>query len=166
VAPRHSPARIGSRSISWPAGITDRPSAQVDTTDTHRCYGEIVESSGLQSVLLNAVDLASLVIEVLAVAIIVGAIAYASVLYLLRRGVAEAYTAYRVRLGRALLLGLEVLVAADIIRTVALQPTLANVVVLGLLVLIRTFLSWSLVVEIDGRWPWQRPTTESRPAQP
>jgi uncharacterized membrane protein len=49
-----------------------------------------------------------------------------------------------------------VLVAADIIRTVAVDPTLDNLYVLGLLVLIRTFLSWSLEVEIDGRWPWQR----------
>jgi hypothetical protein len=54
-----------------------------------------------------------------------------------------------------LLLGLEVLVAADIIRTVVLEPTLRNVLVLGLLVLIRTFLSWSLVLEIEERWPWQ-----------
>ena len=124
-----------------------------------------MEIPGFQSVLLSAVDVASLLIEVLAVAIIVGAIAYASALYLLRRGVPEAYNDYRVRLGRALLLGLEVLVAADIIRTVALQPTIANVVVLGLLVLIRTFLSWSLVVEIEGRWPWQRPTAGGQPAR-
>jgi uncharacterized membrane protein len=53
------------------------------------------------------------------------------------------------------LLGLEILVAADIIRTVALEATLQSVVVLGLLVLVRTFLSWALVVEIEGRWPWQ-----------
>jgi uncharacterized membrane protein len=54
-----------------------------------------------------------------------------------------------------LLLGLEILVAADIVRTVALEATLESVAVLGLLVLIRTFLSWALVVEIEGRWPWQ-----------
>jgi len=64
------------------------------------------------------------------------------------------YTDFRHRVGRALLLGLEILVAADIIRTVVLEPTLANVLVLGLLVLIRTFLSWSLVLEIEERWPW------------
>ena len=58
-------------------------------------------------------------------------------------------------LGRGLLLGLEILVAADIIRTVALEPTLASIAALGLLVLIRTFLGWSLTVEIEGRWPWQ-----------
>ena len=88
-------------------------------------------------------------------AIIVIAIGYGSIVYGFRRRGPDAYNSYRVRLGRALALGLEVLVAADVIRTVALQPTLGNVAVLGLLVLIRTFLSWSLVVEIEGRWPWQ-----------
>ena len=61
----------------------------------------------------------------------------------------------RIDLGRYLLLGLEFLVAGDVVRTVALDPTLGNVAVLGLLVLVRTFLSWSLTVEIEGRWPWQ-----------
>lgn len=59
-------------------------------------------------------------------------------------------------IGKTLLLGLEFLVAADIIRTVAFRPTLQSVVILGVLVLIRTFLSWALVVEIEGRWPWQK----------
>jgi uncharacterized membrane protein len=54
-----------------------------------------------------------------------------------------------------MLLGLEILVAADIVRTVALEATLESVGILGLLVLIRTFLSWSLDVELEGRWPWQ-----------
>ena len=63
---------------------------------------------------------------------------------------------------RALLLGLEILVAADVIRTVALEPTLNNVVILGILVLIRTFLGWSLVVEIEERWPWQVSQSRSK----
>jgi uncharacterized membrane protein len=63
---------------------------------------------------------------------------------------------YRNGLGRAILLGLEFLVAADIINTVAIAPTLTSVAVLGGIVLIRTFLSFSLEVEIEGRWPWQR----------
>ena len=67
----------------------------------------------------------------------------------------EAYRIVRTVFGRSILLGLEFLVAADIIRTVAVQPSLENVAVLGLIVLIRTFLSFSLEVEIDGRWPWQ-----------
>jgi uncharacterized membrane protein len=70
------------------------------------------------------------------------------------------YDAYRANLGRAILLGLELLVAADIIGTVAVDPTLQNLGVLALIVAIRTFLSFSLEVEIQGRWPWQhaRPT--------
>jgi uncharacterized membrane protein len=67
----------------------------------------------------------------------------------------DAYTQYMTRLGKALLLGLELLVAADIIRTVALAPTLPNVLILGVLVVVRTFLSWSLVVEMEGHWPWK-----------
>jgi uncharacterized membrane protein len=63
---------------------------------------------------------------------------------------------FRSNLGRAILLGLEFLVAADIINTVAVQPTLLSVAVLAGIVLIRTFLSFSLEVEIQGRWPWQR----------
>lgn len=63
---------------------------------------------------------------------------------------------YRNGLGRAILVGLEFLVAADIINTVAIEPTLKSVAVLAGIVLIRTFLSFSLEVEIEGRWPWQR----------
>ncbi|MCS5734741.1 DUF1622 domain-containing protein [Herbiconiux daphne] len=66
------------------------------------------------------------------------------------------YTQFRRLLGRAILLGLELLVAADIIRTVAVTPTLESVAVLGAIVLIRTFLSFSLELEITGRWPWQK----------
>jgi uncharacterized membrane protein len=68
----------------------------------------------------------------------------------------------RSNLGRAILLGLEFLVAADIINTVAIEPTLDSVIVLAGIVLIRTFLSWSLEVEIEGRWPWQRAAAERR----
>ena len=65
------------------------------------------------------------------------------------------YTEYRHTLARSLMLGLELLVAADVIRTVALEPTFQSVTVLGILVLIRIILGWSLVVEIEGHWPWQ-----------
>jgi len=68
----------------------------------------------------------------------------------------KGYAALRRAFGRALLLGLEVLVAADLIRTVAVSPTLDNVLVLGLIVLIRTFLSFSLEIEIEGVPPWRR----------
>jgi uncharacterized membrane protein len=67
----------------------------------------------------------------------------------------EAYKIFRVQIVRSLILGLEVLVAGDVIRTVAISPTLTSVAVLGAIVMIRCFLSWSLTLEIDGRWPWQ-----------
>ena len=68
----------------------------------------------------------------------------------------EAYGRFRVGLARAIVLGLEVLVAADIIRTVAVSPTLESVTVLAIIVLVRTILSFTLSVEIEGRWPWQQ----------
>ncbi|MCK2218770.1 DUF1622 domain-containing protein [Actinomadura sp. ATCC 31491] len=77
----------------------------------------------------------------------------------------DAYRAYRQGLGRAILLGLEFLVAGDIIRTVAVAPTFAGVGVLALIVLIRTFLSFSLEVELDNRLPWRPgPAPGARPA--
>ncbi|MFN2165083.1 MAG: DUF1622 domain-containing protein [Anaerolineae bacterium] len=115
---------------------------------------------GIGETVLQWIDWASLIIELVAVLIIVVAIVNALARYAVRasrRTVGESgYQQLKESLGKALLLGLEVLVAADVVRTVALEATLQSVVVLGLLVLIRTFLSWALVVEIEGRWPWQR----------
>ncbi|MEW5930829.1 MAG: DUF1622 domain-containing protein [Gemmatimonadota bacterium] len=79
-----------------------------------------------------------------------------------RREFGAAYHRYRSHLGRAILLGLELMVAADIISTVAVEPTFRSLGVLGLIVVIRTFLSFSLEVEINGHWPWQ----ESRRGNP
>ncbi len=76
------------------------------------------------------------------------------------------YRSYRQLLGRSILLGLELLVAADIIRTVAVTPTFESVGVLAIIVLIRTFLSFSLELEITGRWPWQKQNAESPAAAP
>jgi uncharacterized membrane protein len=73
-----------------------------------------------------------------------------------RREDGGAYDFFRRRLGRAILLGLEFLVAADIIRTVAVTPTAESVAVLAGIVLIRTFLSFSLQLEMTGAWPWQQ----------
>ncbi len=73
----------------------------------------------------------------------------------------QCYRRYRLEIGLALLLGLEILLAADIIRTVALEPNFTNLGVLAMLILIRTFLSWALVVEIEGRWPWQKPSNDA-----
>jgi uncharacterized membrane protein len=74
------------------------------------------------------------------------------------------YKSFRNRLGRAIILGLELLVAADILRTISTQPTLTGVAVLGGVVLIRTFLSFSLEVELEGRWPWHAKVLDRQPS--
>ncbi len=98
-------------------------------------------------------------IEIVGICIIVVGAAMASAVFLRewirQQTFLEAYRRYRERLGQAILLGLEFLVAADIIGTVAVDPTFRNVGILGAIVTIRTFLSFALEVEIQGRWPWQ-----------
>jgi uncharacterized membrane protein len=83
----------------------------------------------------------------------------------LARGAAfhDAYHGFRADLARGILLGLELLVIGDIILTVAVEATIERVVVLGGIVLIRTFLSFSLEVEVNGRWPWQRAAAPQPP---
>ena len=76
-----------------------------------------------------------------------------------------AYRGLRQGVGRSILAGLEILVAADIIRSVAIAPSFQSVGVLALIVLVRTFLSWALEVEINGRWPWQRPASGEGPEE-
>lgn len=119
----------------------------------------IITSNDFGYRILVWIDAAAIAIEILAVVIIVAAIFLSVGRYLfqavLHPEVEERYRQLRLRLGRTLLLGLEILVAADIVRTVALEATLESVLVLALLVLVRTFLSWALEVEIEGRWPWQ-----------
>jgi uncharacterized membrane protein len=89
--------------------------------------------------------------------IVAGAIFATGRFFIVRQGEAgRPYRLYRQDLGRAILLGLEFLIAGDIIRTVVVAPTLENVIILGLIVLIRTFLSMALQLEVEGRWPWQR----------
>jgi uncharacterized membrane protein len=91
-------------------------------------------------------------------AIVLGAL-IATVVFFSRlrsRGATGAYAAYRVGLARSLLLGLELLVAGDIIGTVVVAPSLQNLGVLGGIVVIRTFLSFTLELEVTGRWPWSR----------
>ena len=93
--------------------------------------------------------------------IVVGAVVAGFTSFRHRAGTRDAYRTYREDLGKSILLGLEFLVAADIIRTVSHAPSLGEVAVLGGIVLIRTFLSFTLEVELEGRWPWQR-----RPERP
>ena len=105
------------------------------------------------------VELAGEVMEAVGVGVMVLGASLAVVFMAMkrrRRPETSVYRQFRQDLGRAILLGLEFLVAADIIRTVSEAPSLQGVIVLGLLVLIRTFLSFTLSVELKGRWPWQR----------
>lgn len=74
----------------------------------------------------------------------------------------NAYRTYRQQLGRSIILGLEFLIAGDIIRTVVVADTLENVAVLGLIILIRSFLSVTLHLEVEGRWPWQAENPDSK----
>jgi uncharacterized membrane protein len=111
------------------------------------------------------IDVVGKCIDGVGVAIVVLGLALASAMFISRTFRAgqfdQVYRAYRQGLGRAILLGLEFLVAADIIRTVAVSPTFQSAGVLAIIVLIRTFLSMALQVEIDGRWPWQsRPSSD------
>lgn len=122
----------------------------------------IIASSSAGEGILIWIEYAALAIEVVAVAIIVVSILSSTIRYIFQavlhpgfKDQKDRYQKLKMSLGRTLLLGLEMMVAADIVRTVALEATLESVLVLGLLVLIRTFLSWALVVEIEGRWPWQ-----------
>jgi len=96
------------------------------------------------------------VIEIAGILVLVGGAIYSSFRFALSPRSLDSYHAFRSNLGRAILLGLEFLIVADIINTVAIEPTLDSVVVLGGIVLIRTFLSFALQAEIEGRWPWQR----------
>ena len=75
-----------------------------------------------------------------------------------------AFEIFKRNMARGMLIGLDLLIAADIIKTVTQEPTIENTTTLGLLVLIRTFLSWSIVLEVTGRWPWQRTAGESSEA--
>jgi len=102
-------------------------------------------------------------VEILAIAIMVVFIAIGTTRFLLHSlaKIEGAYERYRIVLGKTLLLGLELLVAADIIQTVTLELTLTNLAALGGLVAVRTVLGWTLTVEVEGHWPWQD-TKESR----
>lgn len=117
----------------------------------------LLESEGS---ILRWIEWISIFIEILAISWIFIGIFISTIQYFFRvmrksPSFLVRYTDYRHTLARTLMLGLEILVAADVVRTVALEPTFESVGVLGLLVVIRIILGWSLVVEIEGHWPWQ-----------
>src|SRR5215471_16953452 len=107
-------------------------------------FTEVVEGIGLE---IDGLGVLAIVLGILLATVRFGAAT---------RREGNSYRQFRQDLGRGILLGLEFLVAADIIRTVAVAPTLQGVLILGLIVLIRTFLSIGLQVEVEGRWPWQQ----------
>jgi len=103
------------------------------------------------------IELAARGIEIMAVGIMVSFIIFGTLRWFFHSStrVVAAYEVYRVILGKALLIGLELLVAADIIRTVALNMTPLSLALLGGIVVVRTFLGWTISVEVKGHWPWQ-----------
>jgi len=108
--------------------------------------------------LRNIIELLSTILEAAGVIIIIAGILFFVVKFLfnLLKDKPDIYKSLRQDIGKVILLGLEILVAADIIHTVIIDPTLTQVFALGVIVLIRTFLSFSLQIEIDGKFPWQR----------
>ncbi len=98
----------------------------------------------------------SQIVEAIGVAVIFFGIIYALFRFLIDKNSSNKYTLLRQTLGKSILLGLEILIAADIMATVITDPTLQSVTVLGVIVLIRTIMSLSLEVELYGKFPWQK----------
>ena len=118
---------------------------------------ETPEMPMTQSITMQIVDTVAKGLELVGVAVIGIAFVYA-VLRAARHyrlGRSDVYDQLKIFIGRGLQLGLEFLVAADIISTITVEPTREQIISLGLLIVIRTFLSWSITVEIEGCWPWQ-----------
>jgi uncharacterized membrane protein len=116
----------------------------------------------------SAVEIVSKIIDGAGVVAVVVGLLVAAVVFLIAQADGDrrpsAYRVFRQQVGKAILLGLEFLVAADIIRTVAVSPTFQGVGVLAVVVAVRTFLSFTLDVELEGRWPWQSRRATARPS--
>lgn len=117
----------------------------------------------LIEILAHYIDLIAKIVEVIGVLIM-----FFGLFFAFYRGIRlsggfnhDAYMEIRQTVGKSILLGLEVLIAADIMATVVTEPTLRSVLILGFIVLIRTFLSLSLQIELEGRFPWQKDKTSS-----
>ena len=104
----------------------------------------------------HLIHLVGVCIEIFGVFIIVAGIVWSTFVFAHQRNIERHYEQYKIRIGRSLLLGLEILVAADIVKTIAIELTFTSLGLLAGLVVVRTFLSWTLVLEIEGRWPWRR----------
>lgn len=122
--------------------------------------GFTIGSFELAEVVARSIEVAAIVaITVAIIAALVGA-----VIARIKGGWNAAFSIFKRNMARGMLIGLDLLIAADIIKTVTQEPTIENTTTLGLLVLIRTFLSWSIVLEVTGRWPWQGKAGESSEA--
>lgn len=134
---------------------------------------EVVEASNMATTAAEAsqeiavwIELSVRLIEALSVIIITLAILYATYIFIRRitgrKGTEDPIEEYKERIGKALLLVLEILVAADVIETVAFSKTFESIALLGALVIVRILLSWSIEVEMEGTWPWKRHQMEAK----
>ena len=118
--------------------------------------GTIERLPAFEATVSNWIHLVGVCIEIFGVFIIVAGIVGSTYLCAFWSRQNRRYDQYKIQIGRSLLLGLEVLVAADIVKTIAIELTFTSLGLLAGLVVVRTFLSWTLVLEIEGRWPWRR----------
>ena len=112
----------------------------------------------MEEEVLHFLEKASHLISLVGVVVVVGGFLWSAIQYargFRHLGAAPAFHAFKVRLGRALMLGLEILVVADVIETITVEPTWSSLAVLAVLVVLRTIVSWTLTLEVEGRWPWQ-----------
>ena len=111
----------------------------------------------MEKEVLHFLEKASHLISLVGVAVVLGGFLLAAIQYarqFRRLGAATAFGNFKVGLGRALLLGLEILVVADVIETITVEPTFESLAVLAALVVLRTIVSWTLTLEVEGHWPW------------
>lgn len=127
------------------------------------------EVIGMVNLIAPVLEPVALGLEFFGIAVILIGVVLATAIYLkdsYQTSSDIAYTRYRANLGRGILLGLEILIGADIVATIISPLTWDSVGLLGLVVIIRTFLSFSLEAEIDGEWPWNRKSREVLRANP
>lgn len=138
--------------------MRDMRASERDVSDNVADRGGGVETQSLTLLISEVIDLTG--VAIIAIGAALGIALFFRDL-LTSAPTNQAYNQVRTFLGRSLLLGLEFLVAGDIIKTVAIEPTFDSVIVLAIIVLVRTVLSLSIDVEIDGHWPWQAAQVEA-----
>lgn len=116
--------------------------------------GDDLTIGGFEFARATAEVIEALAISVIAIGVVVSIVAGLTSWF--RVGSSAGFEKFKRYIARGLLIGLDLLIAADVIKTVTLDETIESALVLGLLVVIRTFLSWTLVLEVERQWPWQR----------